>query len=603
MKYSRFALLLGAASGIAVVGAPLTAQAEVVDRWGLSEAFWNSSAFDGKFDPSTLQGRQREVEAAANAGDAKALFLAATACFRAVWGPCDQAKAQGLLEQSAAAGNGLALTAQVALYGASKDRPLPALYIARLNTAANNGSFPAMMMLTALAKGEVGGTKSLPQQLKWTRKLAEAGERTAMFELGQMIEYGQGEPASIPQAMEWYRKAADKGHVGAQTALGYCLAYCEATLRDYPQAMRWLKQASEGGSVDSLTTIGAMYYDGLGVPVDRTEAVRWYERAAEKGDVWAKRNLGLAYFAGNGVAKDPVRGARYFREAAEGGNALAMQRYAGALYHGQGVQMDRPAAIAWYKRAVAAGDQEAMTDLGSAYLIGEGVPQNYPEALRLLKLAALAGHSAALYNLGYMHHLGLGTPVNLAEAARNYAAAQEAGHPKAAGNLAIVREKQRQSAQGTAIRTGSAGAAPTAFDIRKALMQINANATLGGLTSHTMDFQTGSSRTTILGQQMEIRWTVTNPRCTRLASDTFNCSYMLATQQYLFNSTTSLPVMPAVQYSDRLTWRDGYWTSETMIARRRKAIAEQSARNAQRRAEEAEWLKTFCIGNPSYYKC
>jgi TPR repeat protein len=586
-----------------LVAGPAAAQAEAVDRWGLSEAFWNPLALGGKFDPSMLAGRQQEVEAAAAAGDAKALFLAATACFRAAWGPCDRTKAQGLLDQSAAAGNGLALTAQVALYGGSKDRPLPASYLARLNTAANNGSFPAMMVLTALAKGEMGGTRNPAQRLRWTKRLADAGERGAMFELGEMIEYGQGVPASVSQAMEWYRKAAEKGHVGAQHALGYCLAYCDAALRDYPQAMRWLKRASEGGSVNSLTTIGALHYDGLGVPVDRAEAVRWYERAAERGDIWAKKNLGLAYFGGNGVAKDPVRGARYFREAAEGGNALAMQRYGGALYYGEGVPMDRPAAIAWYRRAVAAGDQQAMTDLGSVYLIGDGVPKNYPEALRLLKLGALAGHSAALYNLGYMYQMGLGTPVNLAEAARNYAAAQSAGHPKAAGNLAIVREKQRLAVQGAAVRSGSAGAAPTAFDIRKALMQINATATFGGLTSHTMDFQSGSSRTTILGQQMEIRWTVTNPRCTRLAPTTFNCSYMLATQQYLFSSAAPLPVMPAVQHTDRLTWQDGYWTSDTMIARRRQAIAEQNARNAQRRAEDAEWLKTFCIGNPSFYKC
>jgi hypothetical protein len=40
-----------------------------------------------------------------------------------------------------------------------------------------------------------------------------------------------------------------------------------------------------------------------------------------------------------------------------------------------------------------------------------------------------------------------------------------------------------------------------------------------------------------------------------------------------------------------------------MIAGRRKAIAEQRARDNQRRADEEQWVKTFCIGNPDFYKC
>ncbi len=100
------------------------------------------------------------------------------------------------------------------------------------------------------------------------QKLAEQGDASAQFNLGQMYANGQGVPKNEQQAAAWYRKAAEQGNADAQFNLG------------------------------------VMYRDGQGVPKDETQAVAWYRKAAEQGLASAQFNLGVRYNDGRGVPKD-----------------------------------------------------------------------------------------------------------------------------------------------------------------------------------------------------------------------------------------------------------------------------------------------------------
>jgi TPR repeat protein len=50
--------------------------------------------------------------------------------------------------------------------------------------------------------------------------LAEQGDASAQFKLGEMYDNGQGVPQDDKQAMHWYRKAADQGDAIAQINVG-----------------------------------------------------------------------------------------------------------------------------------------------------------------------------------------------------------------------------------------------------------------------------------------------------------------------------------------------------------------------------------------------
>ena len=67
------------------------------------------------------------------------------------------------------------------------------------------------------------GGRSVPQNwttaVKWWRKAAEAGERSAQWDMGVCYYYGRGVDRDIAQANVWFRKAAAQGSPAAADAV------------------------------------------------------------------------------------------------------------------------------------------------------------------------------------------------------------------------------------------------------------------------------------------------------------------------------------------------------------------------------------------------
>ncbi len=80
--------------------------------------------------------------------------------------------------------------------------------------------------------------------LPYTRRLAERGDRLAMFDLARYYERGTGVAADPGKAFAWFRRAAEAGHVGA---------------------------------MDRMTVIHLE--GGLSQPVDREKGAQWAARA------------------------------------------------------------------------------------------------------------------------------------------------------------------------------------------------------------------------------------------------------------------------------------------------------------------------------------
>jgi uncharacterized protein len=78
---------------------------------------------------------------------------------------------------------------------------------------------------------------------RWYEKAATAGDRRAMYVLGQMYEGGLGGPQDYQQARQWYEKAAAAGHQ------------------------------------DAMYHLAEMYEKGLGVPHDQQRAQQWRAKA------------------------------------------------------------------------------------------------------------------------------------------------------------------------------------------------------------------------------------------------------------------------------------------------------------------------------------
>ncbi len=115
-----------------------------------------------------------------------------------------------------------------------------ALAIMALAVPANAG--PLEDGLAAVAAAKRGDYATA---LRLWRPLAEQGNASAQFNLGQMYDIGYGVSQDHAEAVTWYRLAAEQGVASAQHNLG-------------------------------LT-----YDNGQGVPQDHTEAVKWYRLAAE----------------------------------------------------------------------------------------------------------------------------------------------------------------------------------------------------------------------------------------------------------------------------------------------------------------------------------
>lgn len=74
--------------------------------------------------------------------------------------------------------------------------------------------------------------------------LANAGEYTAAFALGNMYRDARGVKQDLSEALRWYLKAARAGHYDAQIRVGFAYQDAEGVSRDMAEALRWFRRAA-----------------------------------------------------------------------------------------------------------------------------------------------------------------------------------------------------------------------------------------------------------------------------------------------------------------------------------------------------------------------
>jgi TPR repeat protein len=122
------------------------------------------------------------------------------------------------------------------------------------------------------------------------KKLAEAGDREAQYNLAMLYRAGKGVAKDPEKGAHWFRRAADQGLAEAQFQLGYCYDKGEGVEQSDEYAFVWYKKAAEHGHGKAQINLGVMYANGLGTKRDLQLAYVWFNLAAAQGSAIAYQN-------------------------------------------------------------------------------------------------------------------------------------------------------------------------------------------------------------------------------------------------------------------------------------------------------------------------
>ena len=121
------------------------------------------------------------------------------------------------------------------------------------------------------------------------KPLAEQGNASAQFYLGNLYHSGKGIPADQKIAVQWYQKAAQQGHTDAQVNLGNAYAYGKGVKSDSVRAVKWYRESAQQGHPKGQLLLGLMHEMGNGVPKDKIKAHMWFDISAAGGQAHAAK--------------------------------------------------------------------------------------------------------------------------------------------------------------------------------------------------------------------------------------------------------------------------------------------------------------------------
>ena len=407
-----------------------------------------SSAIGFPLNPTFTPEAVKEYKVKADAGDAEAQYLYATALVdghgvvkdlpqafvyaKKVVGQGDE-RALGLVGRGYERGWGVESNSVKAAECYSR-------FVTWATKAAEDGDVDAQLSLGKCYYAGKGVKTNMLEVVKWFRKVAEQGYVIAQYCLGSCYDAGIGVETNKIEAVKWYRRAAEQGCPIAQVDLGLKYVNEAGVGQDLMEAVKWFRKAAEQEDATAQCLLGITYENGKGVETNKAEAVKWYSKAAEQGfggSELAQNQLGRCYEYGEGVEMNKAEAVKWYRKAAEQGNASAQNNLGFCYNNGEGVETNKAEAVKWYRKAAEQGNASAQYNLGFCYKYGDGVETNKAEAVKWYRKAAEQGHANAQCNLGFCYKYGEGVETNKAEAVKWYRKAAEQGHDH--GIFQIVR--------------------------------------------------------------------------------------------------------------------------------------------------------------------
>ena len=127
------------------------------------------------------------------------------------------------------------------------------------------------------------GSKNYETARREWETLAEDGNSSAEFNLGQMYLRGLGVPVDYKRAMKWYKLSAEQAFAPAQSNLGFMYGKGKGVPQNYGIAVEWYKLSAKQGFAPAQYNLGVMYAKGNGVPQNYKTAVNWLNLSANQG--------------------------------------------------------------------------------------------------------------------------------------------------------------------------------------------------------------------------------------------------------------------------------------------------------------------------------
>ena len=234
-----------------------------------------------------------------------------------------------------------------------------ALAAAAYTSAALDGNIVAMNNLGWLYHRGLGVEADLEKAKEYYRMAADAGNTTAMINLGNIGE----ESGDYKLAYKWYKKAYSLGDIDGEYNYANLFHYGWYVEQDQEFAFKLFLHAASEGNAEACFYVGHYLQEGIAVEQDQEQAVEWFRRGAQKGDAVCTMELGRCYCLGLGVEKDLRIGFDYYMKAGELGDALAWANVCYAYETGQGMKKNLYLAQYYYKKGAELGEEHCIEAL------------------------------------------------------------------------------------------------------------------------------------------------------------------------------------------------------------------------------------------------
>ena len=318
-----------------------------------------------------------------------------------------------------------------------------------LQAAAKNNNPRALAQLgEMLLRGNADFPQDVPRALAMLEQAARAGQATAAFRLGMLLEHGDNVAQDQTRALAYFRAAAAGGSPEAFRNLGVAYSTGRGVKRDYAEGLGWLILAKKRGTAGTTE-------DELRAHVRSLHHPEWIE-AGEKRAPEIEREL-----AQGSVVKFLPPPAPFDRPASSDGDSGSSPPTATLARPTIGKPSEAPVEkLSLDPGAPPALPQPTMPTLGPIRGLADGPLPEAPVKLVLptgralswpglsaLETAADHGDADALAALGQLYLTGQQVPTDAAHATPILERGAKAGSADAAALLAELYTKGLQAAR------------------------------------------------------------------------------------------------------------------------------------------------------------
>lgn len=250
--------------------------------------------------------------------------------------------------------------------------------------SSEKGNSQGMVNLGYMYLHGYGLSKSISEALKYFKASADQGHPVAQLNLGTLYYskninilinknnyflVGEGVKQDYSKAITYFSLSAHQGNLIALYNLGQIYQYGLGINPSCSFAVHFYKKVAEQGSwLKNIEEAQSLYQKG-----HYSQALIKYEKAAHQGYEIAQSNVGWLYDKDFGIIYENVsdqfhfrykKAFEYFKKSGEQRNSFSLLKIGDYYYYGLGVEINYEKAALFYQLASDQGNAQAMFNLG-----------------------------------------------------------------------------------------------------------------------------------------------------------------------------------------------------------------------------------------------